>query len=68
MVWSGSGQLLQIMHEKDGTNWTIVNEETSCNRTSWEAMDMEKKSLPVAITVQMEVVETMETLIMDQAQ
>ena len=53
---------------KDGTNWTIVNEETSCNRTSWEAMDMEKESLPMAITIQMEVVETMETLIMDQAQ
>ena len=50
---------------KDGTKWTIVNEETSCNRTSWEAMDMEKESLPMAITIQMEVVETMETLRMD---
>ena len=49
----------------DGTSWTIVNEETSCSRTSWEAVEMEKESSPVAITVQMEVAETMETLRMD---
>ena len=31
-------------------------------QTSWEAMEMEKESSTVAITVHMEVAETMETL------
>ena len=49
----------------DGTSWAVVNEETSCSRTSRKAMEMEKESSPVATTVQMEVAETMETLRID---
>jgi hypothetical protein len=51
-----------------GTYRTIVNEETSSCRTSWETLEVEEKSSSVATTVQMEVAKALETLRMDQAQ
>ena len=52
----------------DGASWAVVNEEISSCRARWEAMEMEEKSSPVAVTIQMEVAETMETVRIDQAQ
>jgi hypothetical protein len=52
----------------DGSYGTIVNEETSSCRTSWQTLEVEEKSPSVAGTVQMEMAEAMETLRMDQAQ
>ena len=49
----------------DGANWAIVIEEISSCRASWQAMEVEEKSSPVAVTVQVEVAETLETLRVD---
>lgn len=35
----------------DGTNWTVINEETGNCRTGWEALEMEKESSPVATAI-----------------
>ncbi|KAF2324348.1 hypothetical protein GH714_012721 [Hevea brasiliensis] len=52
----------------DGTTWAVVNEKISNCGTRWEAMEVEKKSSPVAFAIQMEVAEAMETVRIDQAQ
>lgn len=49
----------------DGTNWAVVNEEIGSCGTGWEALEVEKKSPPVAGSIQMEVAEAMETFRMD---
>ena len=49
----------------DDTNWTVVNEEITSCRARREAMEVEEKSSPVAVTVQMEMAETLETLRVD---
>ena len=49
----------------DDTNWTIVDEEITSCRARWEAMEVEEKSSPVAVAVQMEMAETLETLRVD---
>lgn len=51
----------------DGPFRTIINEETSSCGTSYETLEVEEKSSPVATAVQMEMAKTMETLRMDQA-
>lgn len=53
--------------DADGTNWKLINEEVSSCRTRRETMEMEEKSSSMAVTVQMEMAETMETFRMDQA-
>lgn len=46
----------------DGTHWATLNEKTSSCRTSfWQAMEVEKKPSSMAVTIQMEVAEALET-------
>ena len=49
----------------DDANWTVINEEIGSRRARWEIMEVEEESSSMAITVQMEVAEAMETLRMD---
>lgn len=49
----------------DGAHWAVVNEKVSSSRTIWKAMEMEEESSSVAVTIQMEMAEAVETLRMD---
>ncbi|KAF3656305.1 Kinesin-like protein BC2 [Capsicum annuum] len=52
-------------NDADGATRPIVNEEINSSRTRWETVEVEEKSSSVAITVQMEVAKTLETLRVD---
>lgn len=49
----------------DGANGRAVNEEISSHRARGEAMEVEEKSSSMAITVQMEMAEALETIRID---
>lgn len=53
---------LSIFAIADGS---VVYEEISTRGTRWETMEMEKESSSVALTIQVEVAEAMETFRMD---
>lgn len=58
-------KVVRFAFSADGTTWAVVNEKISRCWTRWEAVEVEKKSSPVAFAIQMEVAETMETVRMD---
>ncbi|KAK1323120.1 Kinesin-like protein FLA10 [Acorus calamus] len=59
----------QLKYSADGTCCSnTIGEETSDSCACWKALEMEEKPPSVAVTVQMEVAETMEALRMDQTQ
>ncbi|KAK1300130.1 Kinesin-like protein FLA10 [Acorus calamus] len=59
----------QLKYSADGTCCAnTIGEETSDSCACWKALEMEEKPPSVAVTVQMEVAETMEALRMDQTQ
>lgn len=51
-----------FLQSADGAYWSTVDEKVSTCWTWWETMEMEEESSSMAITVQVEVAKTLETL------
>nr|GLL48907.1 kinesin-like protein KIN-4A [Ipomoea trifida] len=53
---------IKLLMREDGANGTVVDEKINNGRAGWEVVEVEEKSSSVAIAVQMEMAETLETL------